>query len=77
MVKEMVLLKYLTSESSFTLLLMELGYLLWVLVVGTFPLGEKSGTYGVAFWAAATKVRVTVTLCSQTWLNVRLTGPVK
>ncbi|CAN0151279.1 unnamed protein product [Ectocarpus fasciculatus] len=68
---------FLISIPPLGLLLVELVNLTWILFVGTFLWGEKSGTYGVAFWAAATHLRAMITFCSQTWLAVWFEGAVK
>ncbi|CAM9764131.1 unnamed protein product [Ectocarpus fasciculatus] len=67
----------LTFVSSLHFTLLQLGYLSWVLIVGTFLWGEKSGTYGVAFWAAVSVLRLTIIGCSQTWLGALFDGAVK
>lgn len=49
----------------------------WALLVGTFLMGEKPGTYGVAFWAATIFVGETVTSCALTWIHAWIDGTVK
>ena len=59
----------------------QLVHLVWSLVVGTFLRGEKVGevdtSCGVAFWAAASRIRSVSSACLRTWFGVWFSGGVK
>lgn len=50
--------------------------LCWRLMVGVFLWGEEAGTYGVAFWIAATMIRNSVMSCAQIWTMASIDGTV-
>lgn len=54
-----------------------LSYFLCILAVGTCLWGEEPGTYGVAFWFAATELFAVVINCMDTWFWVWGEGIVK
>lgn len=57
--------------------LFEIAGLIWTLILGTLLWGEEPGTYGVAFWAVATRVRTTVSISVSTWIFAWTFGTVK
>lgn len=57
--------------------LRQLVRLFWSMLVGTFLLSEEIGTHGVAFWAAASRIRDPVIDCVGMWAFVWFSGKVK